>query len=117
MAIQTYLVTVNEHATAYNGAARRDAVLAEDVLLVASPEPPRRQPVAAIYDAALPPLNEREPLPAPAPAAADADTAAADAVVPTGALDEKLSILKAAVDAGALSEALFEQARQELVAG
>ena len=65
----------------------------------------------------LPPLNEREPLPAPAPAAADADTAAADAVVPTGALDEKLSILKAAVDAGALSEALFEQARQELVAG
>ena len=82
-------------------------------------QPSTLPPLGGARDAALPPLNEREPLPAPAPAAggADATAADADAVVPTGALDEKLSILKAAVDAGALSEALFEQARQELVAG
>ena len=79
-------------------------------------QPSTLPPLGGARDAALPPLNEREPLPAPAPAAADADTAAADAVVPTGALDEKLSILRKAVEAGALSETLFEQARQELVA-
>ena len=79
-------------------------------------QPSTLPPLGGARDAALPPLNEREPLPAPAPAAAGAVTAAADAVVPTGALDEKLSILRKAVEAGALSETLFEQARQELVA-
>ena len=81
-------------------------------------QPSTLPPLGGARDAALPPLNEREPLPAPASAAggADATAADADAVVPTGALDEKLSILRKAVEAGALSETLFEQARQELVA-
>ena len=42
--------------------------------------------------------------------------ASADSSRYGGALDEKLSILRKAVEAGALSDTLFEQARQELVA-
>ena len=97
-----------------HGAARDNRLAGQ---LQGLQQPSTLPPLGSARDAALPPLNEQEPLPAPAPAAAGADgrrrrrRGGAD-----GALDEKLSILRKAVEAGALSETLFEQARQELVA-
>ena len=59
-AVQTYLVTVNEHATLYNAARSDIGIVAGKAIPVAVTTSDRRRPIQDIYDAALPPLKRRK---------------------------------------------------------